>query len=192
MGYTWSYNSHGTRMVNCLGTWNQEMVGTIDQSYGVFSCDRNVDNRNADVLLDHCLAYVMLDQRCEGFHPDGEGTEGAGIFGLGMNGVRLQRCISAINPVHEKPIRTIQLGQDRDKTKDCRADELTAIGPGRNFIAPCWHGSGVTQRPQTINELIQTWRASPMLRRIRMFAGEDVMARLAAVKAQLEVSQSNE
>jgi len=188
MTYTWAYHNYRCRMSYCLATWDARMPdeyvlqnngkpwegnttprpgSDVDKPYGLFSKD--LVDKPAESVLDHCVAYLFPDQCCYGLE--------GGIFGHSSDDMQFSHCISFL-PGRDIP--PFLLGQQREKFADVHADNLTGFGPRQSFVGPTWQGSGVNGQAD-IQDILKHWRESPILARIRVLAGEDVLGRLEAI-----------
>jgi hypothetical protein len=117
MTWTVSYNSHGTLVENCIGTWDAlkmpetyvihadgepyVMPGTrfekpvtmtdyaVDQPYGIFAIDRR---HGPDVRLYGCIAYRLVGQRVSDY------TANFSIARDEDSTAQMENCVSFIEP----------------------------------------------------------------------------------------------
>lgn len=192
MVFSLAYNSYHNRFEQCVGTWDARrmqqaymLMGydgrpyvdrtgrtptfahfAVDQPYGIFGVDGFTGDspRDAHTAAVGCVAYVLAEQRMDGF--------AGGFFATRLNHMELRDCVSVIQRPGAGPF----VLDDGPAGKDAgnRAENLTAVGRKPSAIDPGWAGSGLTGAAQPM----QAW---PMNARIKSACGVDVEADLRQV-----------
>ena len=196
MVWTFSYDSTGTRLRNCIGTWNSRLPinytlmgyngkpwkprvemtgGDVRSPYGIFASD--TPSGDADVELENCLAYIM---------PDQDGHDVSGIWSLRLGGIRIKNCVSIMRS-DPLPRRAFILGDhnDRDVQGCSVSGSLEIPGKHPSQVWKNWKDDGVRDRMASLTEIQSAWSDSPIISRIALLASENIPARFAEITKAL-------